>query len=192
MHCMCAAECVVMPPVNECYVDVCVCVCVGASECESECAYPFLLCNPRLICYIIRGGSLARPLFNFPWPFRTHCKLMGENFISSKLTPGLDWSLILSLSPSAGPVGIIVDVITSLYDTFTPQRQVLIENMERERLKSASKPLQYTNWKRRSFRASIEKNSVLCTYELALAAGFVMRKHKNKIPLLKCDWSVLE
>jgi hypothetical protein len=40
--CALAAECVVMPPVNECYVDVCVC----ASECESECAYPFLLCNP--------------------------------------------------------------------------------------------------------------------------------------------------
>jgi hypothetical protein len=48
---------------------------------------------------------------------------MGENFISGKLTPGLDWSLILSRSLSAGPVGIAacsitLDVITSLYGTF--------------------------------------------------------------------------
>lgn len=91
--------------------------------------YPFLLCSRiprRLICYIIRGSS--RLLFNFPWPFRTHCKLMGEIFISGKLTPGLDWSLILScsLGCSAGnrrmcDYWLLLDVIISLYGTLTPQ-----------------------------------------------------------------------
>ena len=123
--CALAAECVVMPPVNECYVDVCVCVRVSA---RASARIRFFFATPWLICYIIRGSSLARPRFNFPWPFRTYCELMGENFISGKLTPGLDWSLILSRSPSAGPVGIatrriiLEDPITSLYDTFLTLR----------------------------------------------------------------------
>lgn len=80
--CTARRVCVVMP-VNECYVDVCASERVHISV--SSLQPPANLLHHQRKLYLISLGL---------------SELMGENFISGKLTPGLDWSLILS--PSLG------------------------------------------------------------------------------------------